>query len=144
MYYITFIDDLSIKVWFFFFFWKNKSNVFETFKKLKAIIETKTGLKVKCLKSNNRKEYLDGGFSEYCATHGIRIEKTIPRTPQLNGVAECMNRTLNERARRMRLHARLPKTLWANVVSIVAYLINRGLSVPMEVKLLKRFGAVKR
>ena len=72
------------------------------------------------------------------------MEKTIPRTPQQNGVAERMNRILNERARSMRLHAGLPKTLWANAVSIVTYLINRGLLVPMEVKLLKRFGAVKR
>ena len=41
---------------------------------------------------------------------GIRMEKTIPGTPQQNGVAERMNRTLNERARSMRLHARLLKT----------------------------------
>ena len=38
------------------------------------------------------------------------MEKTIPGTPHQNGVAKCMNRTLNERARSMRLHARLPKT----------------------------------
>ncbi|RVW39505.1 Retrovirus-related Pol polyprotein from transposon TNT 1-94 [Vitis vinifera] len=31
---------------------------------------------------------------------GIRMEKTIPGTPQQNGVAERMNRTLNERARK--------------------------------------------
>ncbi|RVW77417.1 Retrovirus-related Pol polyprotein from transposon TNT 1-94 [Vitis vinifera] len=52
-----------------------------------------------------------------------------------NGVAERMNRTLNEHARSMRLHARLPKTFWANAVSTAAYLINRGPSVPMEFKL---------
>ena len=63
------------------------------------------------------------------------MEKTIPRTPQQNGVAERMNRTLNERARSMRLHAGLPKTLWADAVSTTAYLINRGLSVPMEFRL---------
>ena len=38
------------------------------------------------------------------------MEKTIPRTPKQNGVTERMNRTFNERARSMRLHARLPKT----------------------------------
>ena len=38
------------------------------------------------------------------------MEKTIPETPQQNGVAERINRTFNERARSMRLHARLPKT----------------------------------
>ena len=63
------------------------------------------------------------------------MEKTIPGTPQQNGVAERMNRTLNERARSMRLDAGLPKTFWADAVSTAAYLINRGPSVPMEFKL---------
>ena len=75
------------------------------------MVETKIGLKVKCLRSDNEGEYIDGGFSEYCATHGIRMEKTIPGTPQQNGVVERMNRTLIECARSMRLHAGLPKTL---------------------------------
>ena len=46
-----------------------------------------------------------------------------------------MNKTLNERARSMRLHAGLPKTFWADAVSTAAYLINRGPSVPMEFRL---------
>ena len=37
------------------------------------------------------------------------MEKTIPGTPQQNGVAKRMNKNLNVRARSMRLHARLPK-----------------------------------
>ena len=89
---------------------KNKSNVFETFNKWKAMIETETSLKVKCLRSDNGGEYIDGGFSKYCAAQGIRMEKTIPGTQQHNGVAERMNRTLNEHARSMRLHTGLPKT----------------------------------
>ena len=97
---------------------KNKSDVFETFKKWKTMVEIKTGLKVKCLRSDNGGEYIDRGFSEYCATHGIRMEKTIPGTPQQNGVAERMNRTLNERARSMRLHARLPKGLMLLVLQL--------------------------
>ena len=46
-----------------------------------------------------------------------------------------MNRTLNERAISMRLHAGLPKTFWANAVSTAANLINRGPLVPMEFRL---------
>ena len=73
------------------------------------MVETETGLKVKCLRSDNEGEYIDGGFSEYCAAQGIMMEKTIPEIPQQNGVAERMNRTLNERARSMRLHVGLRK-----------------------------------
>ena len=64
-YYTTFIDDSSKKVWVYFL--KNKSDVFETFKKWKAMVEIETDLKVKCLKSDNEGEYINGGFSEYCA-----------------------------------------------------------------------------
>ena len=116
---------------------KNKSNVFETFKKWKAMVEIEISLKVKCLRSDNGGEYIDGGFSEYCAAQGIRMEKTISGTPQQNGVAERMNRTLNERTRSMRLHARLPKTFWVDAVSIASYLINQGPSVPMWFRLLE-------
>ena len=88
------------------------------------MVETETSLKVKCLRSDNKGEYIDGGFSEYCVAQGIRMEKTIPGTPQQNGVAERMNRTLNERARSIRLHARLLKTFQADAISTAAYLIN--------------------
>ena len=99
------------------------------------MVETETCLKVKCLRSDNGRQYIDGGFSEYCAAQGIRMEKTIPGTPQQNGVTERMNRTLNEHVRSMRLHAGLPKTFQANAVSTAAYLINRELLVPMEFRL---------
>ena len=56
---------------------------------------------------------------EYYAAHGIRIKKTIPRTPQQNSVAERI-RTLNEHARSMRLHAGLSKTFWVDAVSNAA------------------------
>ena len=88
------------------------------------MVETETGLKVKCLRSDNGGEYIDGGFSEYCAAQGIRMEKTIPGTPQQNGVAERMNRTLNECARSMRLHTGLPKTFWADAISTAARTIS--------------------
>ena len=65
-YYITFINDSSKKIWVYFL--KNKFDVFETFKKWKAMVKTETDLKVKCLRSDNGGEYIDGGFSEYCAT----------------------------------------------------------------------------
>ena len=46
------------------------------------MVKTKTGLKVKCLRSDNRGEYIDGGFSEYYVAQGIRMEKTILGTSQ--------------------------------------------------------------
>ena len=78
-YYITFIDDCSRKKWIYFL--KNKYEVFNTFKIWKVRVEIETSLKLKCLRSYNGGEYIDGGFKEYCATNSIRMKKTIPRTP---------------------------------------------------------------
>ena len=66
-------------------------------------------MRLKWLSSNNGGEYIDRGFKKYCAANGIMMKKTIPRTSQQNGVTERMNRTINEHARSMRLHSRLPK-----------------------------------
>ena len=45
------------------------------------MVKTETDLKVKCLRSDNGGEYIDGGFSEHCAIQGIRMENTILGTP---------------------------------------------------------------
>ena len=129
-YFVTFIDDHSRKVWVYFL--RYKSEVFEVFKKWKVMVENETGLKIKKLRSDNGGEYDDTGFKKFCYENGIRLERTVQGTPQQNGVAERMNRTLTERARSMRIHAGLPKQFWAEAVNTAAYLINRGPSVPLE------------
>jgi len=96
-YYVTFINDSTIKVWVYFL--KNKSDVFSVFKRWKAEVENHIGLKVKSLKSDNGGEYDSQEFKDFCLEHEIRMIKTIPGIPEQNCVAERMNRTLNERAR---------------------------------------------
>ena len=99
--------------------------MFATFKKWKAEVENQTGLKIKCLRSDNGEEYDKLEFKEFCTAEGIRLMRTIPGKARQNGIAERMNRTLNERARSMRIHCGLLKTFWADAVSTTAYLINR-------------------
>ncbi|KAE8704670.1 hypothetical protein F3Y22_tig00110447pilonHSYRG00005 [Hibiscus syriacus] len=130
LYYVTFIDDSTRKVCVYFL--KKKSEVFDTFRKWKAMVENENGMKVKRLRSDNGGEYRNRRFRDFCANNGIKMETTVPMTPQQNGVAECMNRTLNERARSMRIHAGLPKFLWVEAINTAAYLINRGPSVPLD------------
>lgn len=82
------------------------------------MVETETGLKLKCLRLDNR------GFKEFFSANRTRMEKTILEIMQQNFVAKRMNMTINEWARSMRLHVGLPTAFWANVVSIVADLIH--------------------
>ncbi|CAA0819883.1 Unknown protein [Striga hermonthica] len=94
-YFLTFIDDASRKVWVYFL--NTKDQVFEYFKSFHVMVERETEKKLKCLRSDNGGEYTSKEFDAYCRTYGIRHEKSVPRTPQHNGVAERMNRTIMER-----------------------------------------------
>ena len=76
-----------------------KSDVFEHFKTFKAAVETETGLKVKCLRSDGGGESLSNEFSNFLKFHGIKRQFTCRYTPQQNGVAERKNRHMAEVAR---------------------------------------------
>jgi len=131
-YFVTFMDDHSRKIWV--YFMREKSEVFSKFKEWKAEVENQTGRKIKYLRSDNGGEYRDGRFLEFCKKEGIIRHFTVKKTPQQNGAAERMNRTLMERERCMRLHAGLPESFWAESVNHAAFLVNRSPSKLLDSK----------
>uniref|UniRef100_A0A2N9G795 CCHC-type domain-containing protein n=1 Tax=Fagus sylvatica TaxID=28930 RepID=A0A2N9G795_FAGSY len=131
-YFMSFIDDYSRKAWVYFL--KNKSEAFAKFKIWKAEVENQTGRKIKCLRTDNGTEYRDGDFLKFCEEHGIKRHFTIRKTPQQNGVAERLNRTITETARCLRLNAELPKIFWAEAVDMACYIINRSPRVALDGK----------
>ncbi|KAH9649101.1 hypothetical protein KPL70_025857 [Citrus sinensis] len=84
---------------------KSKDQVFEKFLEWKNLVENQ------------------------CARH-----KTVRLTPQQNGLAERMNRTLMERVRSMLVQSKLPKTLWAEILLTACYLVNLSPSTTIEFK----------
>ncbi|PKI45901.1 hypothetical protein CRG98_033700 [Punica granatum] len=78
-------------------------------------VERETGMKLKCVRADNGGEYR-GPFENYCKTHGIKLEKTVPKTPQQNRLAERMNRTIVERVRCMLSQAKLSKSFWGEAM----------------------------
>ena len=129
LYFVTFIDDHSRKLWVYAL--KTKDQVLEVFKQFQALVERQTGKKLKCIRTDNSGEYC-GPFDEYCREQGIRHQKTPPKTPQLNGLAERMNRTLIERVRCLLSDANLPRSFWAEALYTVAHVINLSPSVPLQ------------
>ena len=109
-----------------------RNDVFATFKKWKALAENETRKRLKFLRSDNGGEHCNKEFDSYCSHNGIHREKTVPRTPQENGVSERMNKTIMECARCMRLHARFPLQFWVDAVNNAIYLINRGPSSALD------------
>eukprot|EP00253_Pinus_taeda_P023266 PITA_23266 len=68
----------------------------------------------------------DASRKEYSNRFGIKHEKTMPGTPQQNGVIERMNRTIMEKVRSMLPNSRLEKKFWVEAVRTACYLINRS------------------
>ena len=63
------------------------------------MVEKSSGVKLKKIRSDNGGEYTSAEFEEHLKHFGTQHELTIPKTPQQNGVAERMNRTLVETVR---------------------------------------------
>ena len=81
---------------------------------------------------DNGGEYTLKEFQDYLKGCGIRHELTIPRTPQQNGAAERLHRTLLETTRAMLLDAGLPQCFWAEAVLTAAYLRNKSTTSNLE------------
>nr|GEX81879.1 retrovirus-related Pol polyprotein from transposon TNT 1-94 [Tanacetum cinerariifolium] len=78
---------------------EHKDEVFPTFKEWKVLIENQTGMKIKKLRIDNGLEFCGEIFNVLCRKYGIGRHHTLVRTPQQNGVAERMNRTIMEKVR---------------------------------------------
>lgn len=78
------------------------------------------------MRSDNGKEYCNKVLSVFLAASGIKHQTSTPYTPQQNGLAERMNRTLLELAKCMLFEAILQKSYWAEAVATAAYIINRS------------------
>ncbi|KAL4325786.1 hypothetical protein GQ457_11G029520 [Hibiscus cannabinus] len=97
LYFVTFIDDHSRKVWIYLL--KTKDQVLEAFKEFHAKVEHETGRKFK---------------------------KTPPKTLQLNGVVERMNKTIEERVRSILSNAQLSKSFWGEPVKTATKIVNHS------------------
>ncbi len=123
LYFVTFIDDKSR--WLTVFPIKSKSDCFSCFLKFRSGVETQTGRKIKAIRSDGGGEYLSNEFKGFMTQNGIHHQQTCAYTPQQNGVAERMNRTLKDLVRAMLFHRNVPEEFWAEALCTAAYIRNR-------------------
>ena len=98
-YFLTFVDDNTRYVWVYLL--KHKSEVFDKFLEWKALVENSSGHKLKALRTDNGGEYVSNEMKSFLKKEGVSHELTVPKTPEQNGVAERLNRTLVEAVRSM-------------------------------------------
>ncbi|CAL9016331.1 unnamed protein product [Prunus brigantina] len=71
------------------------------------------------------------------------IDDHSRKTPQHNGIAERMNRTIVERIRTMLSHAKLPKSFWGEAMMTAVNLINLSPSAPLNGDVPNKFWSGK-
>jgi hypothetical protein len=123
-YFATFLDDyskLSVVVPM-----ATKADVADTVKRTINLLETQSGQQLKAVRTDNGGEYLNANLRDYFAGKGVVHQTTTPYTPEQNGAAERLNRTLVERVRAMLIGAGLKKELWAEAVMAANYVRNRS------------------
>lgn len=64
----------------------------------------------------------------FCNERGVILDYTIRYTPQQNGKAERMNRTLVERSRGMIEDSNIPKEFWGEAIYCATYVVSRSLT----------------
>ena len=119
-------------------------------------MENQVDKNVRCLRTNNGLKFCNIAFDEFCKQQGIERHRMCAYTPQQNGVAERMNRTVMEKVRCLLNESGLEERFWAEAVATAVYIINRTPSsandynIPEEVWLgkapgyrhLRRFGCI--
>ena len=105
---------------------KQKSDVDTGLKEWKALVENESGEVLRKFRTDNGGELCSIALSTWLREKGVKHETTPPRSPLNNGVVERMNKTLQERARSMMLHAGLGGGSWGEVFLAANYLRNRG------------------
>lgn len=80
---------------------KTKDEVFNRFQEFKALVENRTGRRIKVLRSDNGGEYTSKDFKCFYADVGIGKELTIPYIPRQNGIAKRKNRAIIKVAKAM-------------------------------------------
>lgn len=129
-YYLVIVDDASRHTSVYFL--KQKSDALKGFNHYRLFWQAHLGKQIKFFRSDNGGEFTSNEFEHECADNGIHHEKTIPETPQQDGVSERKIQALNERARCMMLQASIPSELWSEAVREAAALLNASPTVALK------------
>lgn len=123
-YFVTFLDDHSRKI--FVYMIKRKDEVPDIVLKFIALAENQTGEKLKVLRIDNGRVYLNSKLQSSLEKMGIQHQTSMAYHPQQNGRAERINRTLLEKTRCMLAKSKLSNKFWAEAVSTACFLANRS------------------
>ncbi|CAI7888775.1 unnamed protein product [Closterium sp. NIES-53] len=121
-YTITFIDAATRYVWHLNL--PSKDMDFEAFIAWLPVAEQESGVKLKSFQSDGGGEYTSQRFKQFLAERGIKRLISFPYAHQQQGVAERMNRTLQNTMRKLLGGMRLPNHQWPEAMDHAVMLHN--------------------
>lgn len=123
-YALTFLDDFTnyTKVELL----ETKNEAEEYIKEYINEAEAFHNLKASKIRCDSGGEYIGNNLKSWCKSRGIILDYTVSHTPQLNGKAERLNRTLLDKTRALLFESNVSKELWGEAIRTSAYLMNRS------------------
>lgn len=128
-YMLTITDQATGRVWV--YFSKDKKRIVEKIKAWVVVAEAECqeygkGEKLRAVRFDRGREFLNQTMETFCAGRGVRIEPTVGYHPEGDSIAERSMRTISERGAAMRHEMDLPAAYWEFANRTAAYLRNRG------------------
>ena len=121
LYCMNIIDDFSGYVWSIPL--HSKSDAFPAFQIWHKAVMVQTGDTLRIIVSDNG-ELVSKAMADWCQSLGIDHQRTAPYTSTQNGRVERLHRTIQGKARAMRISCNAPGNLWDEFFLTAAYLTN--------------------
>ena len=122
-YYASFLDDFSGHAWVVLL--RQKSDTCKAVENFIQMVKNKYRASIRVFMTDGGGEYKSREMEDLLRSAGITSETSVPHTPQQNGRAERLNRTIMDKAESMRLHACIPESWWEFSVLHAVHIYNR-------------------
>jgi transposase InsO family protein len=117
-YFMTMIDDASRYCYVYLL--KTKDETMNYFKIYKAEVKNQLEKKINRFTSDRGGEYFSNEFDLFYVKHGIIHERTLPYSPQSNGVAKRKNHALTDLVNSMLDTTGLSKAWWGDFINLMS------------------------
>ena len=119
-FFLSIVDDHSRFTWIFLL--QSKQQAFVYIKKKFQFVKTQFQKSIKCLRSDNAKEFL---LTDFLASEGTLHQFSCPYTPEQNSIVERKHQHLLNVARSLLFQSNVPIVFWGDCILTATYIINR-------------------
>lgn len=104
----------------------SKSKAPDSLIELVTRMETQTGVLLKRIHGDGGGEFLNSKFQAFCKSKGIEFTYSTTDTPELNGIAEAINKVITTKARCLRSQCDAAEELWSLILLHAIWIHNHS------------------